>query len=144
MFTTAFLLVHYLPRQCLGICRLWNGWSENCFGGGGGPEGTPLAHSSLWNNSVLGKRYPFGQPIILFWKTDTLRLLKLDYYFLFPDGRQKKLSAHALQGFLRMKKGSRMLQRLLYFVDSLGSTLYSLFSPQRKEVSHLKMNNELQ
>ena len=51
-----------------------------------------LVHSGLQNNSILGKSYQFRQPIILFQKVDSLRLI----HVLSSKGSQKQVSAHGL------------------------------------------------
>ena len=63
-----------------------------------------LVHSGLYNTSILGKSYRFGQPIILFQNADTLRLLKI-HIMLCPPSRTRK--KYQLMGQVACHRGWR-------------------------------------
>ena len=52
----------------------------------------PLVYSSLYNNSILGKSYQFGQPIILLESTNP-EVTKSPYIFYPPREAKKGISS---------------------------------------------------
>ena len=83
--------------SALTVCNIhlciWK-WSKFIFNLLFSPP--PLVYSGLQNTSVFRKSYGFRQPIILFLKVDTLRLIKIHIISCPSKGGKKKLSAHGL------------------------------------------------